>query len=343
MNFKSDNVMPISPAIMQVLQEANYGSQPSYGADSYSVQLQKKFSEVFEKDVLVFMTYTGTAANGLALSSLVASSQSIYAFKDAHSYTSEFGSAELFSGGARIVPLEGANGKLEPRFIEQSIALSASFHAATSRPGCISITQLTESGTVYSLDEIAALREVAQKYDLPMHMDGARFTNALVALGCSPADVTWRSGMDVMSFGATKNGAMCAEAVVFFNHVYAQDFARRHQRAGQLVSKARFFASQFLAYFDNDLWLKNATHANALAQKMEYVFRTHNKELVYPVQANELFVKLSDSCAQYLQQRGVGFYPWGMPGSGLYRFVTSWYTSDADIAQLNACLKEETK
>lgn len=326
---------------MQALQEVNYGSQPSYGADSYSVQLQKKFSEIFEKDVFVFMTYTGTAANGLALSSLVDFSRSIYAFKEAHIFSEECGSAELFSGGARIVPLEGSNGKLEPRYIEEAIALTSSFHAPTHRPGCISVTQSTEAGTVYSLEELAALREMAQKHQLPMHMDGARFANALVSLGCTPADVTWKSGIDVMSFGATKNGAMCAEAIVFFNHAYAKDFAYRHQRAGQLVSKARFFASQFLAYFKDDLWIKNATHANAMAHKVEQVFRTHNKDLAYPVQANELFVTLSDSCVEYLRKQGVGFYNWGMPGAGLYRFVTSWYTTEADVAGLNACLKKE--
>jgi threonine aldolase len=338
MNFKSDNVVPASPEILKALMQANHGTEVSYGEDSYSIALQKKLSEIFEKDVQIYLTNTGTAANSLALSALVQPYQTIYCHEESHLNTDESGAPVFFTGGSQFSLCGGANGKLDVNHLNELITTAQSIRPHAQKPGCISVTQATECGTVYSLAELKAIHEVVKNAGIPMHMDGARFTNALVTLGCTPAELTWKAGVDVMSFGATKNGALCAEAVIFFNPKYAEDFDYRHKRAGQLMSKSRFFACQLLAYLDQDLWLKNARHANTMAQKLAGVFGSYGIEIVYPIESNELFVTLSANTAQKLEQFGCGFYEWGSPNSGLYRFVTSFYTKEADINGLEECM-----
>lgn len=207
-----------------------------------------------------------------------------------------------------------------------------------SKPGCITLSQATECGTIYSLDELKAITEIAKYHGLPIHMDGARFTNSLVTLGCSSAEATWKSGVDVLSFGATKNGATAAEAVIFFNQKYTQDLDYKQKRAGQLFSKMRFFSCQFLAYLENDLWLKNATHANGAALSLAEIFAKHKIELEYKVEANEVFVRMKTKLAEYLYQNNGSFYEWEGPnhnGDGLYRFVTSCFTKQKDLQQLD--------
>lgn len=340
MNFKSDNVYGVCAEIIQALNKANEGTECSYSADIYTQELQRQLSRVFEKEVTVFLTTTGTAANALSLAALVKPYQVIYGYKDAHIQTDECAAYSLFTGGAALQLVDGKEGKIDPVLLTTAIETTKSLRPHAQEPGCVSITQATEHGTVYSLQELRTITTIAQSYGLPVHMDGARFTNALVSLGCSPAEMTWKSGIDVLSFGATKNGAMMAEAVIFFNQEYVHGFEYLHKRAGQLVSKSRFISVQFLAYLDNDLWLKNARHANAMAQNLSQVFMKHGVELAYPVQANELFVILSPSVVQFLRQEGAQFYEWGAPGSNLYRFVTCCFTRESSISSFDVLLEK---
>lgn len=339
MNFKSDNTVPVSPEIIKSIIDANFGYQSSYGGDQSSKELERKLSEIFDKEVFVFLTSTGTASNCLALSSIVKPHSIIYASDQAHTNTDECGAPSFFTGGATLFILPSIFGKLDPTLLDRTIMQDLSLKPRKQKPGCISLTQVTELGTVYSISELEKISLVAKKYGLPIHMDGARFTNALVSLGCRPSEVTWKVGVDVLSLGATKNGAMCAEAVVFFNRDHANDFVYLQKRAGQLMSKTRFISCQFLSYFKDDLWLKNASHANSMAQKLAKVFLKHNFKIAYPVEANEVFVNIEKNFADYLLKSDVGFYPWGDPQDCLYRFVTSFYTTIDEIENFDLFLE----
>jgi threonine aldolase len=335
MNFKSDHIIGISPEIMQAIVEANQGTQNSYGQDEYSSQLTKVFSDVFEKDVSVYLTSTGTAANSLGLSALVKPFESIYAHKDAHIYNDECNAPTLFTGGAKIVALDGKNGKIDTNLLKEAIENDLTSGPHVSKPGCISLTQGTEWGTVYSLEELSKIKGISQKYDLPIHMDGARFTGSLVHLGVTPAEMTWKMGVDVMSFGATKNGAMSAEAVVFFNKDYAKNFDYLQKRSGQLMPKMRFFACQFLAHFKDDLWIKNARHSNKMAQDLFKIFQNFGFESLYPIDINEIFIALSPSLMQSLEESGAGFHQWN---KNICRFVTSAFTTSEDLESFKKVL-----
>jgi threonine aldolase len=346
MNFKSDNIGPISPEIIQAIIEANSGNQSSYGADDYTFELKKRMSEIFETDVIVFLTSTGTAANSLALSSLVKPYETIYCSPEAHINIDECGAPEFYTGGAKLVIIDSdVNGKINLHSLNEKIIHSLSLRPHGQKPGCISITQATECGTIYTIEELTAIHNIAKKYNIPVHMDGARFANSLISLNCKPAESTWKAGVDVLSFGATKNGAMCAEAIVFFNHQHAENFDYLHKRAGQLMSKARFFSCQFLAYLKQDLWLENAKKANFMCKQLAKIFNKHNIELIYPVEANEIFVTLSVTCVNHLRENHCGFYDWSTSKvtTGLYRFVTSCFTSNAEIMDLDACLNTYAK
>ena len=235
------------------------------------------------------------------------------------------------------MPLDGINGKINPILLKEKILCSLSLRPHMQKPGCISITQATECGTIYTIQELNEIHKIAKEHNMPIHMDGARFANSIITLNCTPAELTWQSGIDVMSFGATKNGAMCAEAIIFFNHKYAENFDYMHKRAGQLMSKSRFFACQFLAYLEQDLWLQNATNANFMAQKCAQILHNNNIKIMCPVEANELFISLPIETANYLRQNNYSFYEWGA-GTGIYRFVTSCFTTDSDIENLAVCL-----
>ncbi|MBX9804942.1 MAG: low specificity L-threonine aldolase [Alphaproteobacteria bacterium] len=342
MNFKSDNVVPASPEIVQAIQDANKDTQSSYGADTYSAAATKKLSEIFEKEVIVYFTNTGTAANSLALSALVNPHEVIYCHEESHINTDECGAPEFFTGGSKLIPCSGPHGKLDLDLLNEKILQGISMRPHAQKPGCISITQATECGTVYTLQELHQLHTIAKEHHLPIHMDGARFTNSLIKLGCTPAELTWKTGVDVMSFGATKNGTVCAEAIIFFNHNHAKDFDYLHKRSGQLMSKTRFFACQLTAYLAQDLWLKNAKHANAMAQNLVRIFQKNGVEIVHPVESNEIFVKLPSQTVTTLREQACGFYDWGATNSDLYRFVTSFHTSNSDIEGLDKCLSKIT-
>ena len=311
MNFTSDNAYGANPEILAALGEANSGSAASYGADTITATLRARMAALFEHDVAVYPVVTGTAANALALSTLCPPHGAIFCHRLAHIAVDECGAPEFFTHGARLVPLEGSNAKLVPENIENALKRYPVGSVHNQQPRVISLTQATEAGTCYSLDEIAAIARVARKYNLKIHMDGARFANALDLLGCSPADATWRIGVDVLSLGATKNGAIGAEAVVFFNAPDVQDFEYRRKAAGHLLSKMRFVSAQLVSYLEDGRWLATAKRANSLARTLaKDLASLDGARLAYPVEANAVFVSLPDETVARLRAAGARFLDW---------------------------------
>lgn len=337
MDFRSDNVVGIHPVIIEAIAKANVGTSGAYGRDRYSEKLKAKCCEIFESDVAVYLTNTGTAANCLGLAALARPYETICCHEKAHINTDECGALGLFTGGAKLVTFPGENGKIDLDGLTHYVDETAVHHPHGGKPSAISISQATECGTVYKLGEIGKISEFARSRKLSVHMDGARFANSLVTLNCSPAEATWKAGVDVMTFGATKNGTMAGEAIIFFNQKYAENFDYIHMRAGQLASKMRFFSCQFLAYLEKDLWLEGAKHANRMAKKLLKLFEQYGIESEYPVEANELFVNLPKGVAEHLRSEGAEFYDWGVPGSNSYRFLTSCFTSESDLEKLGDC------
>jgi threonine aldolase len=339
MNFESDNVYGVHPRILAALSEANAGTAPSYGGDYLSRKAEEKLSEVFEREVRAFLVTTGTAANGLALSSITPGYGAIICHAEAHISCDECNSPEFFTGGAKIIGLHGAGGKITPAMIDKRLkAFVGAEH--DPKPKGVSITNVTELGCVYSPDEVRAISELIRPRGMRLHMDGARFANAVAGLGCAPAELTWKSGVDVMSFGATKNGAMMLEATVFFDRALAEEFAHRRMRAGQLVSKGRYLGAQMLAYLEGDLWLENARRANGLAQKLaKGLRRVPSVRLPNPVEANEVFAIIPRALKDRLMATGATFFDW-MPdslgdtireGEVFVRFVLSFATPEAEV------------
>ncbi len=339
-DFTSDNVSAACPAVMAALDAANTARSPAYGNDPFTARLRERACQVFEREVAVYPVATGTAANALALAQFVPPFGAVYCHERAHIVTDECAAPEFFSGGAKLIGLAATDGKLRPAPLEAALAYAADIGVHHVKPAAVSLTQATECGTVYTLTEIAALATVAQRHGLAMHMDGARFANALAHLGCSAADATWRAGVDVLSLGATKNGALCAEAVIFFDPARARDFERRRKQGGHLWSKLRFLSAQLLAYLDNDLWLENARHANAMAQRLAGgLARLPEARLLQSVDANEVFLGLPEDRIRGLEEAGFGFYRWSFPhleGLAAVRLVTSYLTSAADVDGLIA-------
>ena len=334
MRFYSDNTATACPQILAAITEANHGLAVAYGDDPWTQRLDAVLGGFFGAEVRAFAVATGTAANSLGLATLCPPYGAIYCHEEAHIATDECAAPGFFSGGGQLVPLPGAAGKLT--FEALRVALDAhptSVH--TVQPAAVSLTQATELGTVYQPAEIAALSQLAHGRGLRVHLDGARLANALAFLGCHPADVTWRAGVDVLSFGATKNGALTAEAVVFFDSDLVRDFELRRKRAGHLLSKSRYVAAQLLAYVETGVWKRNAERTNRLAQD---IGRAAGPSLMYPVQANEVFVKLGVPRRQALRAGGFEFYDWGAESAGEARFVVSWDQPDADVPALCAAL-----
>ncbi len=333
MNFCSDNVTGISPEIIAALIAANEGTAMPYGNDEYTAELQIKFSHLFEKEVTVFPVATGTAANAIALSVITPSYGAIYCHADSHINLDECGAPEFYTGGAKLVPLPGASGKINAADLDIKLKKAGAGVVHHVQPAAVSLTQTTEVGTVYTIDEIRAISEVTHDHYLTLHMDGARFANAVVSLGCTPADITWRAGVDILSFGATKNGAMAAEAVIFFNSYLADLFHFRRKRGGHLFSKMRFLSAQLEAYITDDLWLRNASHANIMAAKLaKGLMSVHGVKLLHPVQANEIFADLPEVVIQGLYADGFQFYRWEGEGSTIVRLVTAFNTREQDVA-----------
>jgi threonine aldolase len=337
MNFRSDNVTGVAPEIMAALAAVNSGSQPSYGDDATTLKLNDRFAALFDHDVRVFPVTTGTAANSLALASLAPPWGAIYCHEEAHIAVDECAAPEFFTGGAKIVALAGADGKIRPETIAAHLFERGFVHQP--QPAAISVSQTTEAGTVYRPAELRALADFAGAHGLALHMDGARFGNAVAALGCAPADITWRAGVDVLSFGATKNGALAAEAVVFFDPAKAADFGYRRKRGGHLVSKMRFLSAQLEAYLADGLWLRHARHANRMAAELAAgLAALPGARLKHPVEANEIFVELPAATIDRLDAEGFGFYRWD--GATLLRLVTAFDTNPADVAAFLAAAAE---
>ncbi|MCW2246990.1 threonine aldolase [Azospirillum fermentarium] len=322
-DFRSDNVAGVAPAVMAALTAASTGTAPSYGADPWTARLTAQLSALFEREVAVFPLVTGTGANALALAGLVPPWGAVLCHEESHITADECNAPEAFTGGAKLVGLPGAHGKLTPDTVTAALERAGIGIVHHAQPAALSITQATEAGTVYTPDEITALSAAARGFGLSVHMDGARFANAVAHLGCSPADVTWRAGVDMLSLGATKGGAMMAEALVVFDPARAEGLAFRRKRAGHLVSKMRFVSAQVEAWLTDGLWLRLAAHANTQARRLADGLTAAGYPPVHPVEANEVFVPLPDTVLTRLEAAGYLCHRWD--GASV-RFVTAFDT-----------------
>jgi len=332
MRFFSDNAAAACPEVMAALQAANR-LDTAYDGDAFSAQLEGAFSELFETpQVTALWVATGTAANSLALAALCPPHGSIVCHRDAHIQNDECGAPEFYTHGAKLVLAEGEGAKVTPETVRAALAtIRDDVHQV--QPHALSITNATEYGLVYTPAEVAALGELCRERSLGFHMDGARFANAVARLDCSPADLTWRAGVDALSFGFVKNGGMSAEVLIFFGPEHRKATLYRRKRAGHLLSKGRFLAAQILAMLKDDVWLRNARSANDSAAKLA---EAAGSRLVSPVEANEVFLKVSAEEAASLRARGFDFYDWG-PGEA--RLVTSWDSDPADVEALAAAIR----
>ncbi len=334
MNFRSDNTATAAAEILAALASVNDKPSAAYGEDPWSRKLDEVFSALFERDVRVFTVATGTAANSISLASAVPPWGAILCHREAHIECDECGAPEFYSGGAKLVLIDGEAAKITPDGLREAIARNArGIHSV--QPAAVSISQASERGAVYTPSEVAALGEIARGAGLAFHMDGARFANAVAALGCSPAEISWKGGVDLLSFGATKNGALAAEAIVCFDPARAEEVARRRKRGGHLLCKGRYAAAQFLAYLEGGLWLKLARRANDLAKRLGEAAGAH---LSVPVQTNQVFIKPGVDALAKLRAAGAEFYDWGPDGSGEARLVVSWNQSEADVEAMRGLL-----
>ena len=348
MNFASDNHYGVHPRILEAMVQANAGSAPAYGGDDWTKKAEEQLSKIFEKDVRSFLVTTGTAANGLALSALTPPYGAVICHGEAHISVDECNSPEMFTGGAKILGLHGPAGKITPAMVEKTLkGFIRGEH--DPKPAAVSLTNSTELGTTYSPADVKAISNLIKPRAMKLHMDGARFANAVSGLGVTPAELTWKSGVDALSFGATKNGAMMLEAVVFFDTKLADDFIYRRMRGGQLVSKGRYLGAQMLAYLKDGLWLENARQANGLAAQLSEGLGKFKKiRIPNPVQANEVFAIMPRALNDKLLASGAKFYDWMPDSLGtaiaedeiFVRFVLSYATPEADVRKFLDLIKE---
>ena len=332
LQFSSDNTAGICPEALAAFNAANRGFQPSYGNDDLTHAVCDRLREVFETDCEIFFVFNGTAANSLALASLCQSYQGVICSDCSHVETDECGAPEFFSNGSKLLLSPNRHGKLTAQGVREVITRRSDIHYP--RPRVLTLTQSTELGTVYQLGEIAGLSRLAHEQGLKVHMDGARFANAVASLGCSAADMTWRAGVDVMCFGGTKLGLPVGEAIVFFDRGMAEEFAYRCKQAGQLASKMRFLSAPWLAMLEQDAWLNHARHANAMARRLaDHLGAIAGAEMLLPTEANGVFVNLPDAAVQALRDAGWVFYTFIGGGA---RFMCSWATEEAAVDALAA-------
>ena len=350
MNFASDNTAPVTPAILDALAEASRGYARGYGNDDWTQAAERRFCEIFEREVAAFLVPTGTAANALALAQVSPPWGAILCHAGSHILTDECGAPEFFGNGLKLVGLEGAAGKIAADGLGETLAGYGGHTPHQVIPSALSITQATEAGTIYRTNEIAALAQIARQRSLAVHMDGARFANALVRLNATPAEMTWRSGVDALSLGATKGGALAAEAVIFFDPAAAACFGERRKRGGHLLSKHRFIAAQFLAYLADDRWLDLARHANAMADKLAAALTAIGLRPVWPVDANLVFVVVPRALDLKLRTAGASYYVRSSDSletgadNVLIRLVTSFATIEEDIERfVDLCAKHEER
>lgn len=335
--FASDNYSGICPEALDYMLKANLGSSPAYGDDIWTQKASDRFRELFETDCEVFFTFNGTAANALSLASLCQSYHSVICHETAHVETDECGAPEFASNGSKLLLGKGDQGKLSPDSIATLVQKRSDIHYP--KPKVISLTQATEVGTLYSIEELLAIQAVAEQYQLRIHMDGARFANAIAALQVKPADITWKCGVDVLCFCGTKNGMAVGEAILFFDKALAEDFAYRCKQAGQLASKMRFISAPWLGLLETGAWLTNAEHANACAAYLEQqISQIPGVQLLFPRQANGLFVQLPEAAIEFLRARDWRFYTF--IGTEGVRFMCSWATTRERIDQLVQDLRQ---
>ncbi|MDO9309578.1 MAG: low specificity L-threonine aldolase [Deltaproteobacteria bacterium] len=335
--FASDNYAGICPEAWQAMQAANSGYVTSYGDDYWTERACEQIRRIFETDCQVFFVFNGTAANSLALASLCRSYHSVICHDLAHVETDECGAPEFFSNGTKLLHVPGPGGKFDLAEVERTITRRSDIHYP--RPRVLSLTQATEVGTVYSATEISAASELARSYGLRVHMDGARFANAVASLDVAPADISWRAGVDVLCLGGAKNGMAVGEAVVFFDRELAEEFEYRCKQAGQLASKMRFISAPWIGMLEGDTWLKNARHANSCAALLaEQLSAIDGIRIMYPQQANSVFVEMPEAVADRLRVAGWRFY--SFIGSGGARFMCSWQTSRDEVMQLAGAVRK---
>lgn len=343
MNFGSDNASGVHPRIMQALAAANDGTAASYGRDPLTTRAAERLREVLEApDAAVFLLGTGTGANALALAQLCPPWGRIFCHRTAHIETSESGAPAWMTGGAQLALVEGGAGRMTPETVAARIADYPQEDEHDGRNAVLSITNATEWGTVHDASGLSALAAVARDAGLAVHMDGARFSNAVAATGATPADLTWRAGVDALSLGATKNGCLALEAVVFFDPDRARDFSFRRMRAGHLWSKHRFLAAQMLAWLDGGLWLDLARHANAAAAELASGLQAAGFQPLVPVEANEIFIRLPRDLSARLRAAGLRAADWPVAeddeAAGTIRLVTSWATTEEEVSALLGAL-----
>lgn len=344
MNFTSDNAGPAAPEIMAALIAANENHAPSYGADAVSERVVERLRDLFEApQAAVYLVATGTAANALALACICPPWGAVYCHRHCHVEEDECGAPEFYTGGAKLVLIGGEDAKMAPCDLRSALDAAAPVGVHNVQRGAVSLTNATEFGTVYRCDEVSALCAVAREYGLPVHMDGARFANAVSALDCTPAELTWRAGVDILSFGGTKNGLLAAEAVILFDPEQAWEFELRRKRGGHLFSKYRYLSAQIDAYLQGDLWLTLASRANQSARRLADGLRQlPDIEILYPQDANMVFPALSEPLISRLQKAGAGFYPWPAAQSRVtpesparaVRMVCGWSTDATEIDRL---------
>lgn len=337
LEFRSDNCGSAAPEIIDALVRANKGCAVGYGADALTTELNITLSDVFESKVRVFPIPTGTGANALALAAIGTPFGAVYCSPEAHINTSECNAVGFFGSGLKVTPIDGAYGKVCPLSFEKKLNTAGFGQAHKSQPIALNLVQATDLGAVYSNDEITQLSALAHARKLTVHMDGARFANALAYLECSPAEMTWKAGVDILSLGVTKNGGLLSDAIVVFNPDIADNIDFHLRRGGMIWSKMRFASAQILAYVENDLWLRLARESNARAQLLaEGIQQLQGARLIAPVQANELFVEMSENALDQLSNQGVLFY---RRGPELARFVCRWDTTNHEVEQLLALIK----
>ena len=345
MKFASDNGAGVAPQILDAIVASSRVNAPAYGGDEYSARAQKLLGETFETKVAAFLVATGTAANALALAALANAWDAVFCHEEAHVHDDECGAPELFTGGAKLVGIAGEGGKITPEGLKETLERFPRGLVKSSQPGALSLSQATEAGTVYSVDEVAELSSLARRNGIGVHMDGARLGNALVSTKATPADMTWRAGVDILTLGATKNGALACEAVVFFDPERAKNFAFQRKRAGQTLSKGRFLGAQMEAYLADGLWLRLAERANASARRLARgLTAAPGVRIAWPTEVNEVFVVAPKPMVERWRAAGAAFHEWttrslaperaARDGEILVRLVTSFETASSEIDRL---------
>ena len=330
--FRSDNCGRVAPEIIEAISRANHGSAIGYGADDLTLQLNTRLSEIFETQVRVFPIPTGTGANALALASVGTPFGAVFCSPEAHINTSECNAVGFFGSGLKVTPIDGIHGKVCPDSLEKNLHSAGFGQAHKSQPVAVNLVQATDLGAVYSVAEIQRISALAREKNLTVHMDGARFANALAYLGCTPAEMTWKAGVDILSLGVTKNGGLLSDAIVVFNPAVADKINFHLRRGGMIWSKMRFASAQILAYVENDLWLRLAKQSNLAAQQLAAgINNIPGARLIAPVQANELFAEMRAQSLDQLAQHGVLFY---RRGPELARFVCRWETTEDEVQSL---------